>query len=576
MAATITAKPGIAPMNGISHVKGSTERPLIHATIPGFLSEVVKRHGDRTASVFRQSGDRWTYSEFARLVDRLAAGLLSIGVYKGERVGIWSPNRPEWLLAQFATARIGAILVNINPAYRTSELEFALNKVGVKTLILAPQFKSSDYMGILAEIAPELSMCKPGHLSSKRLPQLRAVIQLGPDPRPGCYAFEDVMGRGHSTVRSRLDAITATLAPDDPINIQFTSGTTGAPKGATLTHKNIINNAISTARTMRLRPGDALCIPVPFYHCFGMVLGNLAACSYGITMVIPGESFDPRETLAAIEAERCSAVHGVPTMFSAMLDHPDFASFDLRSLRTGVMAGSPCPEPLMRRVIAEMHCSQITIGYGMTETSPISFQSSVDDDVDRRVSTVGRIQPHAECRVVDEKGNTVPIGQKGELVTRGYLVMKGYWQDPVRTAESIRDGWMYTGDLATIDAEGYCRIIGRSKDMLIRGGENVYPVEVEEFLATHPDVSQVQVFGLPDPRMGEEVAAWVIARPGSNLSGEALREWCRGKVAHYKIPRHVRIVAEFPLTATGKAQKFKMQETMIKELGLTGTVMPAA
>ena len=576
MAATITATPGIAPMNGISHVKGSTERPLIHATIPGFLSEVVKRHGDRTAAVFRQSGDRWTYSEFARLVDRLAAGLLSIGVYKGERVGIWSPNRPEWLLAQFATARIGAILVNINPAYRTSELEFALNKVGVKTLILAPQFKSSDYMGILAEIAPELSMCKPGHLSSKRLPQLRAVIQLGPDPRPGCYAFEDVMGRGHSTVRSRLDAITATLAPDDPINIQFTSGTTGAPKGATLTHKNIINNAISTARTMRLRPGDALCIPVPFYHCFGMVLGNLAACSYGITMVIPGESFDPRETLAAIEAERCSAVHGVPTMFSAMLDHPDFASFDLRSLRTGVMAGSPCPEPLMRRVIDEMHCSQITIGYGMTETSPISFQSSVDDDVDRRVSTVGRIQPHAECRVVDEKGNTVPIGQKGELVTRGYLVMKGYWQDPVRTAESIRDGWMYTGDLATIDAEGYCRIIGRSKDMLIRGGENVYPVEVEEFLATHPDVSLVQVFGLPDPRMGEEVAAWVIARPGSNLSGEALREWCRGKVAHYKIPRHVRIVAEFPLTATGKAQKFKMQETMIKELGLTGTVMPAA
>ncbi len=542
---------------------------MLDATIPAFLAEVVRRHGERTAAVFRQTGDRWSYAEFARLVDRLAAGLLSIGVYKGERIGIWSPNRPEWLLAQFATARIGAILVNINPAYRTSELEYALNKVGVKTLIVAPQFKNSNYLSMVEEIAPELAHCPQGHLQSKRLPHLRAVIQLGPNPRPGCFSFDEVMSRGRSAVRSRLDAISASLNPGDPINIQFTSGTTGAPKGATLTHKNIVNNAISTARAMKLRPGDALCIPVPFYHCFGMVLGNLAACSYGVTMVIPGEAFEPRETLSAIEAERCNAVHGVPTMFAAMLDHPDFNTFDMSSLRTGIMAGSPCPEPLMRRVIDEMHCREITIGYGMTETSPISFQSSTDDDVSRRVSTVGRIQPHAECRVVDENGNTLPIGQKGELVTRGYLVMKGYWNDSERTAEAIRDGWMYTGDLATIDAEGYCKIVGRSKDMLIRGGENVYPVEVEEFLASHPDIAQVQVFGLPDPKMGEEVAAWVIVRPGSGLTGEALREWCRGKIAHYKIPRHVRIVDEFPLTATGKAQKFKMQEAMIAELGLT-------
>jgi fatty-acyl-CoA synthase len=569
MAATVTAKPGIVPLNGLSHVAGSTERPLLDATIPAFLAEVVRRHGDRTAAVFRQTGDRWTYSEFARLVDRLAAGLLSIGVYKGDRIGIWSPNRPEWLLAQFATARIGAILVNINPAYRTTELEYALNKVGCKSLIVAPQFKASDYMAMLEEIAPELKNCPPGHLNAKRAPQLKAVVQLGPNPRPGTFSFDEVMERGRSAVRSRLDAITSSLSPNDPINIQFTSGTTGAPKGATLTHRNIVNNAISTARAMKLRPGEALCIPVPFYHCFGMVLGNLAACSYGVTMVIPGEGFDPRETLAAIEAEHCNAVHGVPTMFAAMLDHPDFDSFDLTSLRTGIMAGSPCPEPLMRRVIAQMHCKEITIGYGMTETSPISFQSSTDDDVPRRVSTVGRIQPHAECRVVDENGNTLPIGQKGELVTRGYLVMKGYWNDPERTADAIRDGWMYTGDLATIDAEGYCKIVGRSKDMLIRGGENVYPVEVEEFLSTHPDVAQVQVFGLPDPKMGEEVAAWVIAKPGSSLTGEALREWCKGKVAHYKIPRHVRLVSEFPLTATGKAQKFKMQEAMIAELGLS-------
>lgn len=569
MSARVTSRPGIRPANGLSHVAGMTERPLIAATIPAFLAEVVRRHGDRTAAVFCQTGDRWSYAEFARLIDRLAAGLLSIGVYKGDRVGIWSPNRPEWLLAQFATARIGAILVNINPAYRTSELEYALNKAGVSCLIVAPQFKTSDYMAMLAEIAPEMASCPPGRLRATRLPALRAVVQLGPKPRQGALAFEALMERGNRAVRTRLDAITASLHPDDAINIQFTSGTTGAPKGATLSHRNIVNNAISTARAMRLQPGEGLCIPVPFYHCFGMVLGNLAACAYGAAMVIPGEAFDARDTLAAIDAEGCAAVHGVPTMFQAMLDHPEFDSFDMRSLRTGIMAGAPCPEPLMRRVMERMHCREITIGYGMTETSPISFQSAVDDPMDRRVSTVGRIQPHVECKVVDAEGRTMPVGQQGELLTRGYLVMKGYWNDPDRTAEAIRGGWMQTGDLATIDAEGYCRITGRSKDMLIRGGENVYPAEIEEFLTTHPDISQTQVFGLPDPKFGEEVAVWVILRPGAAMSEDALREWCKGKIAHYKVPRYVRFVAEMPMTVTGKPQKFVMRDKMIAELGLT-------
>ena len=569
MSARVTSQPGIRPANGLSHVAGSTDRPLIEATIPAFLAEAVRRHGHRTAAVFRQTSDRWSYDEFARLIDRLAAGLLSIGVYKGDRVGIWSPNRPEWLLAQFATARIGAILVNINPAYRTSELDYALNKAGVSCLIVAPQFKSSNYMAMLAELAPEMATCPPGRLRAARLPALRSVVQLGPKPRPGALSFDEVMDRGNRAVRTRLDAISASLNPDDAINIQFTSGTTGAPKGATLSHRNIVNNAISTARAMRLQPGEGLCIPVPFYHCFGMVLGNLAACSYGVTMVIPGEAFDARDTLAAIDAEGCAALHGVPTMFQAMLDHPEFDSFDMRSLRTGIMAGAPCPEPLMRRVMERMHLHQITIGYGMTETSPISFQSAVDDPLDRRVSTVGRVQPHAECKGVGPDGRTLPVGQQGELLTRGYLVMKGYWNDPERTAESIQRGWMHTGDLATIDAEGYCRITGRSKDMLIRGGENVYPAEVEEFLTTHPDISQAQVFGLPDAKYGEEVATWIILRPGASMTEDALRDWCRGKIAHYKVPRYIRFVTDMPMTVTGKPQKFIMRDKMMADLGLT-------
>ncbi len=564
----VLSAPGVRPANGLSHVKGATDRPLIEATIPAFLAEVVRRHGHRTAAVFRQAGVRWTYAEMAALVDRLAAGLLAIGVYKGDRVGIWAPNRPEWVLLQFATARIGAILVNINPAYRTHELEYALKKVGVSALFVAPQFRGSDYMGMLAELAPEMATSPPGRLRAAKLPALRSVVQLGPDPVAGAYGFARVIGMGHKPGRSRLDAIGRSLKPDDPINIQFTSGTTGAPKGATLSHRNIVNNAISSARAMRLSPGESLCIPVPLYHCFGMVLGVLAATACGVAMVFPGEAFDAGDTLAAIEAERCSAVHGVPTMFQAMLDHPGFAGFDTSSLRTGIMAGAPCPEPLMRRVMEEMHCRQITIGYGMTETAPISFQSAVDDPVSARVSTVGRVQPHVEVKIVDRAGRTRPVGKAGELLTRGYLVMKGYWGDPEQTAEAIRGGWMHSGDLATLDAEGYCRIVGRIKDMLIRGGENIYPAEVEEFLLGHPDIAQAQVFGIPDERLGEEVAAWVVLKPGRSGDAEAIREWCRGKIAGYKIPRHIRFVAEFPMTATGKPQKFRMREAMMAEMGL--------
>ena len=559
---------GAAPVDGLSHVKGSTARPLLDATIPVFLAEVVRRHGGRNAAVFRAARERWTYEQLARRVDRFAAGLLSLGLYRGDRIGIWAPNRPEWLIAQFATARIGLILVNINPAYRASELEYALKQVGAKALITARQLKTSAYLEMLREVAPELDGCPPGRLRAERLPALRTVIQLGADPAPGCFAFDEVMGRGGGGQRWRLDAISAGLRPNDPINVQFTSGTTGAPKGATLTHRNIVNNAISCARTMRLEPGEALCIPVPLYHCFGMVLGNLAAAAYGVTMVFPGEAFDAGETLAALDAERCNAVHGVPTMFAAMLDHPDFARFDLSAMRTGIMAGAPCPVALMRRVVRDMGGREITIAYGMTETSPISFQSSVDEDLEHRVSTVGRIQPHVEVKIVDEAGRTTPVGVQGELLTRGYSVMQGYWGDPEATREAIVDGWMRTGDLATIDAQGYCRIVGRAKDMLIRGGENVYPAEIEDFLLTHPDVAAAEVFGVPDERYGEEVCAFVIPRPGRGLTEEGLREFCRGRIAHYKVPRHVRFVSEMPVTATGKPQKFRMRDRLIEELGL--------
>lgn len=502
-------------------------------------------------------------------VDRLAAGLLSLGLYRGDRVGIWSPNRSEWLVAQFATARVGLILVNINPAYRRAELEYALNKVGCAALITATGFKSSDYVQMLRDLAPELAQCAPGRLQSEKLPALRSIIHLGRSHRTGMYRYADVMQRGRTAFRSRLEGIELRLRQADAINIQFTSGTTGAPKGATLTHRNIVNNGWFTGHAMRLTEQDRLCIPVPLYHCFGMVLGNLAAAAHGTCMVFPGEAFDAGQTLNVLSAERCTALHGVPTMFMAMVDHPDFRSFDLSSLRTGIMSGAPCPVSLMHRVMRDMNAEEVTIAYGMTETAPVSFQTATNDPVGRRTGTVGRVQPHAEVKVVDEGGNTVPVGQSGELCTRGYLVMQGYWGDPERSAESIdTNGWMRTGDLGQIDDEGYGNIIGRVKDMVIRGGENIYPAEIEEFLRGHPDIIDVQAFGVPDERYGEELCAWVTSREGANVSLEDVRTFCDGQIAHFKIPRHVRTVAAFPMTVTGKARKVEMRQSMMAELGL--------
>ncbi|MEO6747494.1 MAG: AMP-binding protein, partial [Caldimonas sp.] len=490
---------------------------------------------------------------------------------RGNRVGIWAPNRHEWVVTQFATARIGLVLVNINPAYRTTELEYALKKVGCRALVMARRHKSSDYLGMLGEIAPEVHFQGASEmLDSARLPDLKHVVLLGDGPvPPRALSYAQVVALGGPAQRARLDALSAALDPDDAINIQFTSGTTGSPKGATLSHFNIVNNARYCAKAMALGPQDRLCIPVPLYHCFGMVLGVLCATASGAAMVFPGESFDAADTLRSIAKHRCTALHGVPTMFTAMLEEPTFAQHDVSTLRTGIMAGAPCPIETMRKVIAQMHLREITIAYGMTETSPISFQSSLDDPIERRVSTVGRIQPHLEVKIVDAEGRIVPIGQPGELCTRGYAVMRGYWEDEARTREAIDPaGWMHTGDLATIDAEGYCNIVGRVKDMLIRGGENVYPREIEEYLLRHPAVQDVQVFGVPDPKYGEEVCAWIVARRGQALDEQQVREFCRGQIAHYKVPRYVRIVDAFPLTATGKAQKFEMRKAMVESLGL--------
>jgi len=557
----------IAPVNGLSYVRGATDIPLSDATIGRLLSDTAGRFPERPAVVFREQGIRWTWREFAAEVDVLAAGLATLGIVRGERVGIWSPNRVEWLLTQFATARIGAILVNINPAYRLSELEYALNKSGCCAIITAECFKTSKYVEMLQTLAPELAQYEAGNLRSARLPNLRMVVRMCDTATPGMLTFSDAIEAGRVALDSMdFAAIDATLSADDPINIQFTSGTTGHPKGATLTHRNVVNNARFIATAMRFSENDALCIPVPLYHCFGMVLSVLASVSTGAKMVFPGEAFEPGAALAAVAEERCTALHGVPTMFIAELEHSEFASFDLSSLRTGIMAGSPCPIETMKHVISRMHQSEITIAYGMTETSPVSFQSSTTDPIDKRTSTVGRIQPHLEAKVVDAMGNTVPVGQTGELWTRGYSIMKGYWDDEPRTREAIVDGWMRTGDLATIDEQGYCNIVGRLKDMLIRGGENIYPREVEEFLFRHPKIQSVQVFGVPDEKYGEEVCAWIVVRSGETLTEEEVRAYCQGQIAHYKVPRYVRFVDEMPMTITGKVQKFVMRERMIDEL----------
>ncbi len=560
----------IEPKDGLSYVRGSTDVPLSESTVGQFLVDTARRFPDRPAVVFREQEIRWTWKEFKEEVDVLASGLLALGIQKGDRVGIWSPNRVEWLMTQFATARIGAVLVNINPAYRLAELEYALNKVGCKAIISAERFKSSMYLQMLQELAPELATATPGDLHAARLPDLRIVIRMCDTETPGMLTLSDVIEQGRSSLDTpRLDAIEATLDANDPINIQFTSGTTGNPKGATLTHRNVVNNARYIAMAMRLTEQDSLCIPVPLYHCFGMVLAVLACVSAGAAMVFPGEAFDPGATLRAVAEEKCTALHGVPTMFIAELDHPDFATFDLTRLRTGIMAGSPCPIETMKRVVSQMHLAEITIAYGMTETSPVSFQSSTTDPLDKRTTTVGRIQPHLEVKVIDALGNIVPVGETGELCTRGYSVMKGYWGDEEKTRESIVDGWMHTGDLATIDAQGYCNIVGRLKDMLIRGGENIYPREIEEFLFRHPKIQSVQVFGVPDARYGEEICAWIVLRGGEHLTAEEVQDFCRGQIAHYKIPKYIRFVDELPMTVTGKVQKFVMRERMIDELHLS-------
>ena len=557
------------PVQGLSHVIGSTDEALDTRSIAQVLDDTVARLPEATACIFHEAGVRWSWRQLRDASDRLAAGLLALGLAPGDRVGIWSPNRPEWILAQYATARIGVILVNVNPAYRLAELDYALNKVGCKALITAPAFKTSHYLDMLQTLAPELARSEPGQLASARLPQLKTVIRLGDERSPGMFNLADVIGLAHGDMLAQARQIGAQRAAHEPINIQFTSGTTGAPKGATLTHHNIVNNALFVARTMGLHEGDRLAIPVPLYHCFGMVMSSLACTVTGATMVFPGEGFDALTTLQAVHEHRCTHLHGVPTMFIAELDHPRFAEFDLTSLRGGIMAGSPCPIEVMKRVNTQMHMHEVTIAYGMTETSPVSFQSSTADPLERRVSTVGRVMPHLEVKIVDADGRTVPVGHKGELCTKSYSVMQGYWDDEARTAEAVRDGWMHTGDLATLDAEGYCNIVGRVKDMLIRGGENVYPREVEEFLFRHPAVAQVQVFGVPDAKYGEEVAAWIVLKPGMSCSEAEIADFCHGQIAHYKVPRYVRFVAELPMTVTGKAQKFVMRQRMIDDLQLS-------
>jgi fatty-acyl-CoA synthase len=535
----------------LAHDAGPTDVPLIHETIGDNLRATAARVPAAEALVVPYQGVRLTYFEFDAEVDRVARGLLAIGVHRGDRIGIWSPNNAEWVLVQYATARIGAILVNINPAYRTSELEYALNQSGCRFLVSAPEFLTSDYRKMVAEVAP-------------LAPSLEQTIFLESDD------WEELLAGAGSIAAETLDDISARLDPGDPINIQYTSGTTGFPKGATLSHINILNNGFFIGEMCRYTSSDRVCIPVPFYHCFGMVLGNLACTTHGATIVVPGPRFDPDAVLQTVNDERCTSLYGVPTMFIAALEHPDVAKYDLSSLRTGIMAGSPCPVEVMKRVIVDFNMTEVTIAYGMTETSPVSTQTAPDDDLERRVSTVGRIHPHVEVKIIDpETGGTVERGQSGELCTRGYSVMIGYWNDPERTAEAIDEGgWMHTGDLATMDEAGYVNIVGRIKDMIIRGGENVYPREIEEFLYTHPDIVDAQVIGVPDVKYGEEIMAWVTLREGATLSEDELKEFCKGKIAHFKIPRYVRFVSGFPMTVTGKVQKYKMREIAIADLGL--------
>jgi fatty-acyl-CoA synthase len=536
-----------------SYASGTSDVPLLGETIGDNFDRTVAADPDREALVEVPTGRRWTYAQLRADVDALALGLLADGVAKGDRVGIWAPNMAEWTLLQYATAKIGAILVNINPSYRTHELEYVLKQAGISLLVAAREFKTSNYAAMIEQVRGNC-------------PELRAVVLIGSAEWDGLLAA----GRG-GDLAALLAARQAALSPDEPINIQYTSGTTGFPKGATLSHHNILNNGYFVGRICGYTPADRVCIPVPFYHCFGMVMGNLGATTNGCTMVIPAQGFDPKATLEAVARERCTSLYGVPTMFIAELSHPDFGSYDLSSLRTGIMAGSPCPVEVMKQVVARMGMDEVTICYGMTETSPVSTQTRADDSLERRVSTVGRVHPHLEVKLIDpDTGLTVPRGQPGELCTRGYSVMLGYWDEPDKTAEAIDAArWMHTGDLGVMDEDGYVNITGRIKDMVIRGGENVYPREIEEFLYTHPDILDAQVIGVPDERYGEELCVWVTLRDGApELTAESLREFAAGKLAHYKIPRYVLVVEEFPMTVTGKIRKVEMRERSVGLLGL--------
>lgn len=564
-----------------SYAHGALDVPLSDKTIGQVLTETAARFADRLAVVARHQAVRRTYAEFYADIDRLACALHALGIRKGERVGIWSPNNYEWLLVQFATSRLGIILVNVNPAYRVFELEYALNKSGVRTLIAAPRFRTTDYVAMLTELCPELAASPAGGAGGgdgsdggarfARLPQLREVVILGDSAPPGAITWPDLLARAAATEPATVAAIAAQLQFDDPVNIQYTSGTTGFPKGVTLSHHNIVNNARYVGWAQRITADDRICIPVPFYHCFGMVLSNMVAVCTGAAMIIPGEAFDPLAVLEAVAAERCTALQGVPTMFLAELEHPEFDRFDLGSLRTGIMAGAPCPIELVRRVIDKMHMREFTIAYGQTELSPVVTQTTWDDPPDVRATTVGRPAPQAEIKIVDPvTGKVVPVGAQGEICCRGYHVMLGYWDDPEATANTIdSSGWLHTGDLGTMDAHGYVKITGRSKEMVIRGGENIYPREIEEFLYTHPAIAEVQCFGVPDRKYGEEVCAWIHLRAGAEATADEIRAFCRGKIATYKIPRYIKFVSEFPMTVTGKIQKFKMRAAMIDELGLT-------
>jgi len=557
----------MGPVTQESYVSGDRSAALIEETIGSYLDRVAERNGAQLALVVPHQRVRWTYAELKTRSDQFAAGLLRLGLKPGDRVAIWSPNCAEWTVAQFATAKAGLILVNINPAYRIGELEHVLSAVECRALITASRFKSSDYLAMLNTLAPELAEDKDV-LNSARLPALRHVITIGGGTVAGCIPFDGISSLADETSLQLLEESAATIDPRSAVNIQFTSGTTGLPKGATLSHYNLINNGFFVGEATGIKPGSRVCIPVPLYHCFGMVMGNLGCLTHSAAMVYPGESFDPEATLAAIAAERCDVLYGVPTMFIAQLNLSAFEQYDISSLRGGIMAGAPCPVEVMKEVMSKMHMTEITIAYGMTETSPVSFQSSRDDPVELRVSTVGQIQPHLEVKIVGDDGRTLPRGESGELCTRGYSVMLGYWNDEAKTREAIdADGWMHTGDLATIDDDGYCRIVGRIKDMVIRGGENIYPREIEEFLHRHPDIQDVQVIGVPDERYGEELCAWIVLRTGAKLDEDTVRAHCRDQIAHYKVPRYIRIVSEFPTTVTGKVQKFQMREQMIKELG---------